>query len=409
MSSRPSASLASVSSVMFLIFAGFSCAQFHGYLFEKRGLDALAIGLLLTIGYGAGIVSPILQVPVIRRFRGPRGPLIAALLGAALSLALLPLARGFPALLAVFTIFSLCNSSIYPLNLACTLSALRARASDPSARPADGHGLFFRVRGLGTAGFLAGCFVSIFFPRPSQLPLLYAGFACALLAAMAVVAAAYRPLNVTPAAGLPDAPPPGFRKALGLLREPLTWRLMLCVGAMGFANSMATAVQGNYLVHRFHESQRTISIAWVVSTACEVPLMLLCSRLVKTRGLRFVMAIGLGGTLLKLLGLAGASHLWEYYLALVLHGFFFSGALTGLGVHLDRTFHHGAGPAVQSLAIVFYQGLPTSLAALCAGAIWNGRSLEAVYRFSAAVAVVISVYAFFVLRKMDRGGHAVAT
>src|SRR5262245_36714795 len=137
MSSRPSSSLASVSSVMFLIFVGFSCAQFHGYLFEKRGLDALRIGLLLTVGYGAGVISPLLQVPIIRRFGGPRGPLLAAMAGAALSLVLLPWARGFGSLLACFAAFSLCNSAIYPLNLACTLNVVRDHG-DRSEKGAGG-------------------------------------------------------------------------------------------------------------------------------------------------------------------------------------------------------------------------------------------------------------------------------
>jgi predicted MFS family arabinose efflux permease len=406
------ASLGGVSLTMFLVFVGFSCSQFHGYLFEKRGLDALRIGLLLTAGFSAGVLSPLLQVPIIRYFHGPRRPLLAALAGAALSLALLPLVRGFAPLLVVFAVFSLCNSAIYPLNLACTLDVVRERRGLPG-RPLvsggplrSGHGLFFRVRGLGTVGFLVGCFVSLFFPHPGELPLLYGGFAAALALAFAVVALDYRHMPVTPGSGAAPRSAPGFFQALSLLREPLTLRLLICLGVMNFANAMATSVQGNYLVHRFHEGQRAISLAWVISTACEVPLMLLCSRIVKTRGLRFVLALGLGGTLFKLLGLAAATQLWEYYLALTLHGFFFSAALTGFGVHLDRAFRRHDGPAVQSLAIVFYQGLPMSLAALAAGWIWHSLSLAAIYRVSAGIALAISGYAFFVLKAMESGASA---
>ena len=67
----PEASLLGAGTAMFMVFVGFSAGQFHSYLFENRGIPALSIGILIMAGQGAGILSPLFQVAIIRRFHGP--------------------------------------------------------------------------------------------------------------------------------------------------------------------------------------------------------------------------------------------------------------------------------------------------------------------------------------------------
>ena len=263
-----------------------------------------------------------------------------------------------------------------------------------------GHGAFFRIRTLGTLGFLAGCIISVFFPSLADLPLLYGGFAAALFLSLAVVARDYRRLS--PAATTPSGLPTFFH-ALALLRRPRTLRLLIVLGAMNFANAMATGVQGNYLVDRWHQGQRSISMAWVVSTGCEVPLMLLCAWVLRRYGLRYVIGLGIAGTLLKLAGLAMAGEVWQFYLALAMHGCFFSGALTGFSVYLDRAYGREERSSLQALAPVFYTGIPSSLAGLTAGILWHAFSLRAVYLLAGGIAVLAAGYAFTLLR--NEGGN----
>ena len=379
---------------MFLTFAGISAGQFHGYLFENRGVSRFGIGLLLMAGQIAGLVSPYFQVASIRRFHGPRIPFLWVLAGAAVSLAALPRLSGFPALLIGFSLFSFCAAGIFPLNSACAFEALRAR----------GHDAFFRLRSLGTLGFLAGCLVSLFYPRLSDLPLLYAGFAAALILALAVAAWDLRP-SAGPDAEAAPASRPSFAHALRLLAEPRTAKLMLVLGLLNFANTMATSMQGNYLVDRWHQGQRIISLAWVVSTGCEVPLMLFCAWLLRRRGLRAVLAFGIAGTLLKLAGLAMAGEAWQYCLALALHGCFFSGALTGFGIYLDRTYKAHDRPSLQALAPVFYGGIPSALAGLAAGSLWHVFSLRSVYWAAGIIALLASAYGWFLLRDRSARGE----
>ncbi|MDB5104589.1 MAG: hypothetical protein JWP91_2278 [Fibrobacteres bacterium] len=382
---------------MFLIFVGFSSGQFHSYLFESRGIKGLQIGFLIMAGQGAGILSPLFQVRIIRRFHGPRLPLMLMLAGSGTALALLPHMRGFWPLLACFCGFSFCGAAIFPLNAACTFEAMRNH----------GHGAFFRIRTLGTLGFLVGCVISVFFPRLADLPLLYGGFAAALFLSLFVIWRDYR--RMAPVSGLAasafgtgalagHAAMPTFFRALALLREPRTLRLLIVLGAMNFANTMAVGVQGNYLVDRWHEGQRTISMAWVVSTACEVPLMLFCAGVLRRYGLRYVIGFGLAGTLVKLLGLALAGEVWQYYLALAMHGCFFSGALTGFSVYLDRVYRKEERASLQALAPVFYAGIPSSLAGLTAGLVWHAWSLRAVYLLAGGIAVLAAGYGFLLLR-----------
>jgi MFS1 family protein len=392
----PEASLLAAGLTMFMVFVGFASGQFHSYLFENRGIPALRIGVLIMAGQGAGIVSPLFQVAIIRRFHGPRLPLMLMLGGAAAALALLPRLHGFWPLLIGFCGFTFCSAGIFPLNAACTFEAMRHR----------GHGAFFRLRALGTSGFLAGCLVSVFFPTLADLPLLYGGFAASLFLALVVVAFEYRrpppapvPAPTPSAEAIPGtAGParsiPSFMQSLALLREPRTLRLLLILGTMNFANAMATGVQGNYLVDRWHMGQRAISMAWVVSTACEVPLMLLCAYVLRKYGLRFVIGLGIAGTLLKLAGLAFAGEVWQYYLALAMHGCFFSGAVTGFSIFLDRSYRREERSSLQALAPVFYAGIPSSLAGLTAGWLWDAFSLRAVYLVSGGIAVLATGYAF---------------
>jgi MFS family permease len=379
------ASLFGVGLTMFLVFVGFSSGQFHSYLFESRGIESLHIGFLIMAGQGAGILSPLFQVSIIRRFHGPRLPLMLMIAGAGCALAALPHLSGFWPILICFCLFSFCGAGLFPLNAACTFEAMRNR----------GHGAFFRIRTLGTLGFLMGCVISVFFPTLADLPLLYGGFAAALFLSLIVVGRVYP----RPSPASPGAPRMGltFSNALSLLRQPRTLRLLIVLGTMNFANTMATVVQGNYLVDRWHEGQRAISVAWVVSTGCEVPLMLLCAGVLRRYGLRYVIGFGIAGTLVKLAGLALAGQVWQFYLALAMHGCFFSGALTGFSVYVDRTYRKEERASLQALAPVFYGGIPSSLAGLTAGLVWHGSSLRAVYLLSGGIAVLAAGYAFSLL------------
>jgi hypothetical protein len=371
---------------MFLTFAGISAGQFHAYLFEHRGISRMGIGLLLMSGQLAGLISPFFQIASIRRFHGPHLPFLMVLAGAGASLAMLPRLSGFPALLAGFAVFSFCSAGVFPLNAACAFESLRAR----------GHDAFFRLRSLGTLGFLAGCLISLGFPSLSDLPFLYALFAAALGLALLSSLLEYRSLRA--AAPAPDFPRPSFGHALRLLGEPHTARLLLVLGVMNFANTMATSMQANYLVDRWQQGQRVISLAWAVSTGCEVPLMLLCAWMLRRRGLRAVLGFGIAGTLVKLAGLALAQEAWQYCLALVMHGCFFSGALTGFGVYLDRVHKAQDRPSLQVLAPVFYGTLPGALAGFAAGGLWHAYSLRSVYVVSGVIALGATAYAWFLLR-----------
>ncbi len=376
-------SLIGVNSVMFLTFVGFSSTQFHSYLFADHGFRDLEIGILLAAGYGAAILSPLLQVAFIRVFRGPRLPLMAALALAGLALLWLPHARNYYGLMALFFLFCFAAAAITPLNTACTLEITRDR----------GRSLFFWIRSLGTIGFLLGCVVSLRFSHAADLPALYAGFGAALLLALALAAGFYSHTapEQAPEDILVNPHPkaaPSFGRALALLAEPRTRRLLLVIGVMSFANSMATCVQANYLVERWQGGQRSISAAWVVSTAVEAPLMLLCGLLLRRKGLGPVLGLGLAGTAVKVLGQAWAAAPWQYFLALTMHGFFFSGALTGFGIYLDGRHRREDRPALQALSSVFLLGLPSALAGLAAGAAWHWISLRAVYLLAGGVAAL---------------------
>lgn len=398
-SRHASASLWGAGSVMFLSFVGFAAAQFHGYLFEQMGFSPLQIGLLFGLGFTADIFAPILLVLAIRRLRGPRRPLLLVLLGAGLGTLLLPYSRGFAAAALLFSFTLFCSSSVNPMNTACTLEVTRTR----------GGAFFFLLRTLGTAGYLTACIVSYFLPDPARLPLLYAGFGLASLLAIPVIARTYIPEDPrqAPEDILVNPHPrrtPGLRRALRLLSAPVAKRLLWALGAMNFANAMATLVQGNYLMARFAQGQASISLAWIIATACEIPLMLGCVWLVRRHGLRAVLGFGLLGTTLKLFFLGAADSYGVFLAGLAFHGCFFSGAVVGFSLFLDHRYAVADRPSLQALGSLFYAGLPLALGGLSAGVVWHLFGLRAVYLVAALIGLGAGGYTLILLPKLPGQG-----
>jgi hypothetical protein len=107
----------------------------------------------------------------------------------------------------------------------------------------------------------------------------------------------------------------------------------------------------------------------------------------------------------KVAGLAMASELWHYFLALSMHGFFFAAAITGFNVYLDRTHAREDLPSLQALSVVFFQGIPNALAGLFAGIVWHAVSLRAVYLLAAGIAGAASVYGMLLLRSRSARPH----
>lgn len=380
---------------MFISFAGLSSQQFYGYLFERLGFSPLQIGLLLGTGFLAGIVAPLAQVSAIRKLGGPRNPLLLMLLGAGLGVALLPHAGSFGASAILFFLALFCASSINPLNTACTLELTRAR----------GEWIYFVIRCVGTVGYLVGCVVSFYQPDPDRLPWLFLGFGLAYLLAFPVAARTYRPDGARRSAragGVPPAlrRPPDFRRALRLLSAPRPARLLWTLGVMNFANAMATLVQGNYLVARFAGGQASISLAWIVSTTFEIPLMLLCAWMVRRHGLAAVLGFGLLGTTIKLAFIGAAESYGMFLAGLAFHGCFFSGALTGFNLFLDRRYGVTDRPALQALGALFHTGLPTAIGGLAAGLLWHFFGLRTVFVASAAIGLGAGLYTLLLLRWM---------
>ncbi len=369
-----------IAAATFFAFAGVAANQFHGYLFELKGSSALSIGLLMMTGYSASVLAPLVQMFLIRKSQGPYRPLLAVSFGAAIALALLPWARGFWDLWVLFAILSFCTASVFPLLTAATLETTRHQTR------AQGHGLFVRIRGLGTVGFMVACLICLAFPRSESLAWIYAGFGLAFLISVAVL--------------FPSAQWHGRKQDLGQVRLPsaprlgVAWRrlfrgettvLIFLIALMNFANVMATVVQGNYLIHRFHVSQAYISLSWVIATACEVVWMAVCARLVRTMDIRRLIVLGLWGTGLKLLLMGFATTYFSFVLGLIFHGLYFSFTLAGFGVYLDRRFRPAERPVLQALTSAMAQGLPAALAGLSTGLVWHRFQLHGVYIAAAAL------------------------
>ena len=152
---------------------------------------------------------------------------------------------------------------------------------------------------------------------------------------------------------------------------------------------------------RFSGGQSVISEAWIVATFCEIPLMLFCAWLMRRHGLRAVITFGLLGTVLKLVltGIAGSRGV--YFLGLMVHGCFFSGALVGFNLYVDQRFPVADRPSLQALGTLFYQGIPTALAGLAVGTVWHFWGLRSVFWIAGMIAMMTGVTAFKLLPRLS--------
>ena len=73
--------------------------------------------------------------------------------------------------------------------------------------------------------------------------------------------------------------------------------------------------------------------------------------------------------------------------AFTLHGFFYAGIVTGLGICIDRTkwkFRY----SLQAMCSLVYAGIPHAMGGFLAGFIWDVYSIQFVYQVSMYLSLI---------------------
>jgi hypothetical protein len=274
-----------------------------------------------------------------------------------------------------------------------------------------GNGFFFLIRSLGTFGFVAGCLFAFFFVEDTALQQVYLAMGLSFLAASFVLFIP-NPLS-------PNKPSPAtygnsrsttlWQEWKSIYNDPLIRKLVLPIALISCGNTMALSIQGNHIMHSFAGTKSIVSLAWIFCTGFEIPIMIFCAFLIKKWNVSVVVTLGVIGTLIRLAGLAFSESLSQLFFFFTLHGFFYAGIATGLGVCLDK-IHQSKHSAKQALFSLTYASIPSIVGSFSAGFIWEHWSLSAVYGsafgiscmgFILFIPLIPSFYKRFTLRRTE--------
>ncbi len=368
-----------------LLFFGISSLQFHSVLFEFNGFRGNLFTLLLVTGNISALFAPFIAGGLTKMLGRPYIPIILLLAISGSTLPFLPFVKSYGLLLSLYFCYTFCIWGIFPLYMACGMEVYRYQ----------GRHHFFRVRSIGTLGFAIGCVVSAFFIDTINLTHLYTLFGLCLLVSIYFI-------YITPAfknSRLQDNLPRSFPtnkqewfQILPFFKDSAIKKSLPAFMLLGCANSMAIAVQSNFILHQEGGTKQIVSISWFLCSVFEIPVMFLCFFVMRRYGLINVLIIGFFFTVLRLVGMAYSPNLFWLLGTLTFHGFYYAGVITGLGLFVDKSkWPHRS--AVQPMFALFYSGIPNITGAFIAGTLWKFFDLQAVFN-SAALLSLISLLVF---------------
>ena len=369
---------------MFFIYVGISSLQFHSIILESKGFSGTLLGVALMMGYISALSAPFFIAWWSPKFQNPRTPLYCILAMAGITLPLLAYLQSPYILLPTYFIHTFCVWCVFPLHMTYGMDVCRDK----------GNSFFFLIRSLGTLGFVAGCIATFFFVESTTLQWVYLAMGVSFLIATLVlfVPTPFFPkqLNHNP------APRPAtynvsttslWQEWKAIYKDSFIRKLILPIALVSCGNTMATSVQGNYLIHSFAGTKSTVSMAWILCTGFEIPIMLFCAFLIKRWNVSLVVMLGVTGTFIRLVGMSFSESLSQLFFFFTLHGFFYAGVVTGLGVCLDK-IHQSKHSAKQALFSLTYASVPSILGSFCAGFVWEHFSLKAVYGLAFGISCV---------------------
>lgn len=270
-----------------------------------QGLDAAAVGLVVSVGYWMRIVGDPLAGLVADRTGTRRRAMIAICMLALLAAASLLWFRSFLAILLASLLWTGAFSALVPLGDNLALLTARARGLD-----------YARLRVWGSVGFvvsaaLAGRLLS---DRPADmvLTLLLAGLVAALAACVALP-------ELPPSAGVV---PQRRSSPWPLLRNPVYLRFLL---AAGLAQSSHGVLYAFASLHwqAAGLSNGTIGLLWIEGVVAEILLFTFGRRIVDRLGAARLLGLAAVAGMMRWTLLAGTDALPLVVLAQALHGLTF--------------------------------------------------------------------------------------
>jgi len=351
---------------------------------QSRGLDAAAIGLLLSVPMWVRVAGTPLLARLADRRAAAKPILVLTLVAALACFSVFAISHGFWALLAVTFFANSLYGSVLPLGESISLSACRDHRLDYGRARLWGSISFILV--AAAAGeFLVG-------RSPDWiLWLTLAGFVLAIVAALALP-------------GRRAAPPPSGAGLLSLIGNR---RFRLFVVASGLIQASHSLLYGfgtiRWLAAGYDKA--TIGWLWGEGVVVEITLFAVGATVLRRLGPLRLLALGGGVAVVRWVGIAWRDDLASLAVLQALHGITYGAShLAAMSYILQTTPPHLAATA-QGLHAAIAWGVIFALATLACGPLY-GRLGGDAFLVMAGLAFAGTVAAAILARRQSSAEEA---
>lgn len=331
-----------------------------------RGMTGREIGLLLSFAPFLTAITPIVVGFLADRTGRPRVILRTALIGSALTMAVLPEAASFWPTAALMLVYAVFHPPILVLVEAATLAELEARG-----------GVYARVRIFGSLAFVL---VSFGFGFALDALTGAGHHRDALLAWVPRLAAASLVVQLGASLALPAAARVGrgvdLSRAAALLRVPGLPALLIASMLHWMAMSPYHTLYAVH-VHALGLPDRVVGVSMALGASCEIAVMAMAARLDQRLGSRHLLALAFGSGIVRWVICAGVTREVPLVLAQTLHGLSFGAFYVAAIAAMTRLVPPELRATGQGVFIAVVFGLGGGVGTLLAGGLaeWGGGVL----------------------------------
>jgi hypothetical protein len=301
---------------------------YAGVFFRERGLCAPQVGYAFAIQNLVGVLSPAVMTMVADVKIDPRRVLMLMSVFVAIGLVAMRWANGTQQVIAVWTLYCVAQTAIFPLQDGLHFSQQRRRAKSGGRQLLPYH----KVRVWGAIGDMTPG-VLLFYPLKKAGGLSVALGAGAVFAALAAIQAPFlhdprprtdvSPAAETPSRGIGDVAPPRVPTlaAMRMLLEPRMLVFCTAIVLVYMAFSIHWAYYAVYLTEQVKLGNQWVGIANNVAMCVEIPVTFLCGWFMLKLGVKRLVMLGMLLMALRLGLIASTNNPWVAVGTQVFHAF----------------------------------------------------------------------------------------
>lgn len=356
------------------------CTPYLQKLLVCRGFDKTQVGLILGFFECMAVLAPPIWGYLVDRTGRPRLILGLAVLGTSPAFLLFGLTTALWLAVIIAVLFGFFYRSVIPLTDGITFRYLHERPGD-----------YGRIRIGGSTGFILGV-LTLELLGISQTTtghmilgaMLVAGIVH-LFAVLVVLPETKRPVHTDSPHAQPTGPAPHLRNLLS--------RSFICFTFAAFLGRMAMMAYYSFftlfLIEQFGFEKP--GFLWIIGPISEMPIIFFSRRIIDRIGARNFYALGLIGIAVRLLGFAGATHIWMIWPLQFLHSLTFGATHTASVTYVSRCVPRELQGTAQTTFAALTTGAGGILGSAIGGVVAQHYGFPVLYTGAGVLAIVALV------------------